>query len=125
MYKTVPPHIDAAIAAHEAWKARLLDAIQAGVSEWNPRTVKADNQCDFGKWLYGCPPAVRSSPHYGIVKKIHAQFHMEAGRVLEIALAGNKDYAIADMAGQYTQISSSLVDELLKWKEAVQGGELP
>jgi hypothetical protein len=116
-------HINLAIAAHEAWKTRLLSAIQTGSSEWTPRTIKTDNQCDFGKWLYGCPLEERSSPHYSIVKKLHAQFHLEAGRILEIALVGHRDNAIADMARRYAQISSSLVAELLKWRAELEGGE--
>lgn len=116
-------HINSAMAAHRAWKTKLRSAIQTGSSEWTPRTVKTDNQCDFGKWLYGCPPEERTSPHYSIVKKLHAQFHLEAGRILEIALIGHSDNAIADMAGRYARISSSLVAELLKWKAELEGEE--
>ena len=116
-------HINSAMAAHRAWKTKLLSAIQTGSSEWTPRTVKTDNQCDFGKWLYGCRPEERTSPHYSIVKKLHAQFHLEAGRILEIALIGHSDNAIADMAGRYARISSSLVAELLKWKAELEGEE--
>jgi methyl-accepting chemotaxis protein len=112
--------INTAIASHELWKTRLLNAIETGSSEWVPRTVKADNQCDFGKWLYTCPADEEPLPHYNVIKQLHAQFHMEAGRILEIALLGNKDNAIAELEGKYTQLSSSLIAELLKWKASLE-----
>jgi len=108
--------IDAAIALHESWKARLLNAIETGSSEWAPRTVKADDQCDFGKWLYGCSPDAKALPRYNIIKQLHAQFHVEAGRILEIALLGHKDNAVVELAGQYAKLSSSLIAELVGWK---------
>lgn len=117
-------HIDAAIAAHELWKRRLLTAIETGDSEWTPRTVKLDNLCVFGQWLYSCPPEEKASPHYSIVKQIHAQFHTEAGKILEIALRGNKDNAITEMGGQYAEISSSLLAEMLKWKAECEENEV-
>jgi hypothetical protein len=111
-------HIEAAIASHELWKTRLLSAIETGSSEWVPRTVKADNQCDFGRWLYACSSEEKASPHYDVIKHRHAQFHIEAGRVLEIALRGFRSNAVAEMAEgeRYADISASLIDELLNWK---------
>ena len=117
--------IDTAIALHELWKTQLLNAIETGSSEWVPRTVKADNQCDFGKWLYSCSPDEKALPHYNIIKQLHAQFHIEAGRILEIALLGNKDNAVAELEGQYAKISSSLIGALLKWKAGLEKDYLP
>jgi hypothetical protein len=117
-------HIDAAIAAHEVCKRELLAAIETGDSESTPHAVKADNLCTFGQWLYNCPPEEKASPHHSIVKQIHAQFHMEAGRILEIALRGNKDNALAEMEGRYAEISSSLVAEMLKWKAECEEPEV-
>ncbi len=45
--------IQKAIAAHTAWKARLRTAISTGTFEVEHSAVRADNRCDFGKWLYG------------------------------------------------------------------------
>jgi len=111
-------HIEAAIASHELWKTWLLGAIETGDSEWVPRTVKADNQCDFGRWLYACSSEEKASPRYDVIKHRHAQFHIEAGRVLDIALRGNRSNAVAEMAerGRYAEISASLISELLNWK---------
>ena len=43
--------IDAAIIAHDQWKARLLAAVEAGSSEFQPDQVRADERCAFGQWL--------------------------------------------------------------------------
>ena len=42
-----------AIHAHTQWFVRLRLAIDKASSEFNPEAVKADNNCAFGKWLYG------------------------------------------------------------------------
>lgn len=44
--------IDAAVAAHDQWKARSLAAIEAGSSEFTPEQVAVDDRCAFGKWFY-------------------------------------------------------------------------
>jgi Chemoreceptor zinc-binding domain len=110
--------IDAAIAAHELWKTRLLGVIETGSSEWVPRTVKADNQCEFGRWLYAFSPEEKAIPHYNVVKHLHAQFHIEAGRILDIALRGDQGNAVAELAegSSYAGISTALINELLNWK---------
>lgn len=82
--------IKAGIAAHGMWKQRLSDAIINGKSDWKPATVKLDNQCEFGKWLLSCSPQEKSSPYFAKIKDLHAQFHEEAGKVLDLALRGKK-----------------------------------
>jgi hypothetical protein len=49
---------------------------------------------------------------------------VEAGRILEIALRGNKDNAIAEMEGKYAGTASSLLAETLKWKEKCEEPEV-
>jgi hypothetical protein len=110
--------IDAALASHELCKAWLSSVIETGRSECGPQTVKADNQCDLGRWLYACLPQEKATQHYEVIKHLHAQFHMEVGRILDIALRGDRDNAIAQTAEgeRYAEISASLVNELLNWK---------
>jgi methyl-accepting chemotaxis protein len=110
--------IDAILASHELQKGWLSSVIESGTSEWGPQTVKADNQCDFGRWLLACSPQEKANPHYDVVRHLHAQFHIEAGRILDIALRGDRDNAFAEMAKgrRYAEISASLIDELMKWK---------
>lgn len=109
--------ITAGIAAHGQWKARLRDAIATGKSEFNPLTVKGDNNCAFGKWLYGLGPEGKSSPYYAMVKEKHAKFHQTTGEVLALALAGKKDEAtkLTAIGSEYAKLSAELVGLLQKW----------
>ncbi len=110
--------ISKGIGAHGKWKQRILSAIQTGQSEWTPETVRQDNQCDFGKWLYACSSQDKSSPHYDKVKELHAHFHTVAGGVLEMALTGDKAKAesAVTMNSEYRSVSGNLTSEMMAWK---------
>ncbi|MDT8384115.1 MAG: CZB domain-containing protein [Gammaproteobacteria bacterium] len=109
--------ISKGIGAHGMWKQRLVSAISSGQSEWTPDTVCQDNQCEFGKWLYACSAQEKSSPHFGEVKNLHAQFHKEAAGVLTMALANKKDEATKAIAvgSKYHVISTNLTKEMMAW----------
>jgi len=115
--------LNSGISAHGQWKQRLAQAIKTGESDFTPVTVKQDNQCEFGKWLYDCSPDEQASPHYATIKKMHAEFHTCAGAILEKALAGNVADAEAEigMGSQYRTISAGLTTEMMKWKDEVEG----
>ena len=113
--------VRAALRAHGAWKARLLKAIGSGTSEFKVDTVRLDNQCDFGKWLYG--DGKRSLPataDYDRLRSLHAEFHTAAARVLELAIAGRAKDASAAMAhtAQFSTVSSQLTTMLTKLQAA-------
>ena len=65
---------DKAIAAHAGWKARLRTTVSSGKSDVPASTVKADNQCDFGKWLNGAELSAteKQNDTYREVKQLHA-----------------------------------------------------
>ena len=65
--------IEKAIAAHGAWKERLEGAIETGKIDIPVETIKVDNQCEFGKWLYGEGAAVAAdhADRYAKVKELH------------------------------------------------------
>ena len=113
--------ITAAVTAHAAWKVRLSQAIAAGSSDFAVATVRQDNQCPFGKWLYGeVDPTSRSSPHYETVRKLHASFHVGAAGVLALALAGKRAEAEAAMApgSEFARASTQLTLALTAWQRA-------
>jgi hypothetical protein len=72
--------LDKAIAAHGLWKARLKSAIDTRKLETDVETIRSENQCSFGKWLFGptLTSADRSSLHYVTIKALHAEFHKTA-----------------------------------------------
>ncbi len=116
--------LDNAIGAHGKWKARLRAAIDTGKIDASVETIQQDNQCVFGKWLYGptLTPVDKASDHYKIVKDLHARFHKTAARVVTLALSGKKDEAGAMMVvgGEYAVISGKLTQSMMDWKKDLQ-----
>lgn len=113
--------IDAGLTAHDLWKKRLHDAIEHGTSEFTAEAVRTDNACEFGTWLYSLPQAERESEPCKNILALHARFHRTAAEILELALRGNREEALAKVAygGVYSFISGKLVLELNKWKETL------
>lgn len=113
--------ISTAISAHGAWKRRLADAIANGRSEFTAATVRADNQCEFGCWLYGLPAGEQRKPECIRVREFHAKFHHEAANTLALALAGKKAEAERSMVlgGPFAVASSALTMAMMDWRQKV------
>ncbi len=113
--------IDNAISAHTNWFIRLRVAINEGTSQFSPENVRPDNNCDFGKWLYGdFPPQVKGTPLYSEIKTLHAEFHKEAAHILELALKGKKNEALAlvENSSKIRKCSTELIGKLTKLKSS-------
>lgn len=112
--------ITKAIGAHGVWKMRLRTAIESGKADANAADVAKDNVCPFGQWLYGpsLSPAVRASLDYATVRRLHADFHKCASKVIECVVVGDKAQADTLMAGEYNKISGDLTSAMMKWKSA-------
>jgi hypothetical protein len=110
--------INAAIVAHDEWKARLLAAIQAGSSDLEPDQIRADHLCAFGKWLYSVGPDLKASLHYERVCDLHARFHNAAADVLALAIDGKGPQALTSLefGSEYVNASVLLVDEMEFWR---------
>lgn len=115
--------INKAIAAHGAWKQRLLDAIETGQSDKTPDQAVNDHGCDFGQWLFGTEidPSIKSSAEYPGVVDLHRQFHAEASRILGLALSGKKEEAKQSimLGSEYSKLSSALVQKLIAWEKTI------
>lgn len=113
--------IKTGLGAHGAWKLKLRTAISTGRSEHTPHTVSCDDKCEFGKWLYGPTIGVeiRRALPYQVVRRLHAEFHTCAGRVLTLAVANRKPDAMALLEGEYTERSDKLVRALTKWRNEI------
>jgi hypothetical protein len=114
--------IQAAIAAHTAWKTRLRVAIGTGKFDVSASTVAQDNQCQFGKWLYGpeLSGGERQTEHYLTVKQLHAQFHQLAAMVVRLATSGQEAAATQaiDVDSDYGKVSVDLMQALTRWRNA-------
>lgn len=108
-----------AIGAHGKWKKKLKSAVDTGEIDIQIPTIKADNQCSFGKWLHG-PTITKkqmSSDHYQRVRELHAIFHEKASKVAELAVSGNKAGALRmlEVNGEFSVASAALTTSMLAW----------
>ena len=107
--------IDAAIEAHAQWAVSLRMAIVQGGSEFTPEAVRSDKNCEFGKWFYGDFPAqFKKLPIYQEIKELHANFHKEAAKVLELALQKKREEALnlMDIHSEFKRLSIALMIKL-------------
>lgn len=116
---SIPEEIQNAIGAHGLWKHRLRSAVDTGRSEFSASTVCLDNQCPFGKWLYSVGSDIRATSRWKCVKTAHADFHREAAKVLELALAGRTDEARTGLGftSPFAAASAKLTQEMMAWKK--------
>ena len=114
--------VSAAINAHALWKAHLGTAITLGSAPFRVEDVGRDDRCKFGQWLHGLR-SEKNAPQFEVVRALHARFHEEAARVLELALSGKAEEARARVApeGEYATTSAQLVEALLAWSEEFNG----
>lgn len=111
--------IDKALLAHGEWKKRLALVIEKGDRALSPEVLAKDDQCEFGKWLYlEIAPEVRAQSIYEKARKLHADFHVEAGRVLILALSGRRLEAMEaiETTSDFTRLSGALAFTLSQWR---------
>ena len=113
--------IDKAIGAHGMWKTRLKMAIDTGAVDTPVETIRLDNQCALGKWLYGTTLNTqdKTTENYKSVQSLHADFHKSAARVAELALSGKKTDAekMMSLNGEFSVVSGKLIGALMEWKK--------
>lgn len=116
--------LDKAIAAHASWKARLRSAAGNGKFDGLTTVVNSDDHCELGKWLYSPDLSLgdKQTEHYRAVQRLHAKFHLEAAKVVALALSGQKDAAAEaiEPGGQYAKVSAALTDAMLKWRDSLR-----
>lgn len=124
--ETMLSQIDNAIGAHGMWKMKLRASIRSGKCEVSPVVAASDCNCAFGKWLNSnaIDAATKAGVPYGVIKRVHADFHRAAGAVLRGVEAGHIAMAEAEMAGDFNAQSEKLVRALMKWKGEVKQREL-
>jgi len=118
MQKQMVEAINNAIGAHGAWKMRLRTAITSGRGDIPSNTACKDDQCAFGKWLHGntIPQPIKAGIPYGVIKRLHADFHQSAGSVLAYVERNDSAGAQNIMDGDFAARSEKLVRAMAKWK---------
>jgi hypothetical protein len=84
----------AALEVHQAWDAKLLDAIKTGMSAVSVEQAERDDVCAFGEWLHRAEHFHAEEPERSQeIHDLHEAFHRLASGVLASALAGRADEA--------------------------------
>jgi hypothetical protein len=112
-----------ALVAHGAWKVRLQLAIESGAADVTPDTVRLDNRCEFGRWLYGdVDSQTRATPNWARIRDLHAAFHIAAADVLKLAVSGRKADALNAMSleGDFRHASNQLTIAISQWSNSTE-----
>jgi hypothetical protein len=112
------------IRAHVMWKQRLT-ALLAGESTetLDPETIRLDNRCALGQWIYGEGAAMAHLPRYEEVRELHAQFHRNAADVVQLFSAGQIDEAQALLGGAYSKLSEKLKHRIIGLSQQVKSAD--
>jgi hypothetical protein len=109
------------IGAHVMWKQRLTSFLAGESTEdLDPETIRLDDRCALGKWLYGEGSAVSELPRYEEVRGLHAQFHQYAADVVNLHLAGNSAEAEKLLQGDYSRLSEKLKHRVIGLSQQVK-----
>lgn len=97
----------AAVSAHQKWKARLQACIDGTSDEkLDPEVIGRDDQCVLGKWIYGQGTATFGQEQvFTDLTSAHAEFHKTAGMVLRAVYDGRKEEAAEMLGSRFSQAS--------------------
>jgi hypothetical protein len=107
-----------AVGYHGYWKLRLRDSIETGTGGFFVDQIINDNQCDFGKWLHSLSADEKNSSHWSNIQKLHAKFHIEAARLLELAAQGKQKEAenAISKGSSFAVLSCEITMAMVEWK---------
>ena len=106
--------LQAARDAHNAWGARLREAIDSGSSAMSVEQAGGDENCAFGKWLYAPGEFRTTQPErWQQIHDLHEQFHRNAAEVLKLAITGQQTQAAARIKEpDFVNVQRQLIDAL-------------
>lgn len=88
-----------ALDAHTAWTRRLEGKISGeNTEQLNVATVASDCECNLGKWIHGtAKQQFGGSADYDELRRVHADFHLKAGEILNNVIHGDKAKALGNL----------------------------
>ncbi|MDH4283970.1 MAG: CZB domain-containing protein [Gallionellaceae bacterium] len=111
---------DDAIAFHIKWKVRLSRFIEGtSMEQIESTTIRKDNLCDLGKWIYGEGAKYKAFPAYQDLVKKHADFHLHAGEVVKLVESNDRAGAKRAISGSFTAASKETVKAIMDLRQAV------
>ena len=114
--------VDAAINAHERWKARLMDYLEGRLPVGlDPDVIRRDDYSALGRWLHGVGADVLGPhPAYPLLMAQHRYFHEQAAEMVQWAQQGEWDHVVAILNGRYRFASNQIVLLLKSIRQGVR-----
>ena len=114
--------VDAAINAHERWKARLMDYLEGRLPVGlDPDVIRRDDYSTLGRWLHGVGADVLGHhPAYPLLITRHRYFHEQAAEMVQWAQQGEWDHVVAILNGRYRFASNQIVLLLKSIRQGVK-----
>ena len=114
--------VDAAINAHERWKARLMDYLEGRLPVGlDPDVIRRDDYSALGRWLPGVGADVLGHhPAYPLLMARHRYFHEQAAEMVQWAQQGEWDHVVAILNGRYRFASNQIVLLLKSIRQGVK-----
>ena len=114
--------VDAAINAHERWKARLMDYLEGRLPVGlDPDVIRRDDYSALGRWLHGVGADVLGPhPAYPFLMARHRYFHEQAAEMVQWAQQGEWDHVVAILNGRYRFASNQIVLLLKSIRQGVK-----
>ena len=114
--------VDAAINAHERWKARLMDYLEGRLPVGlDPDVIRRDDYSALGRWLHGVGADVLGHhPAYPLLMVRHRYFHEQAAEMVQWAQQGEWDHVVAILNGRYRFASNQIVLLLKSIRQGVK-----
>ena len=114
--------VDAAINAHERWKARLMDYLEGRLPVGlDPDVIRRDDYSALGRWLHGVGTDVLGHhPAYPLLIARHRYFHEQAAELVQWAQQGEWDHVVAILNGRYRFASNQIVLLLKSIRQGVK-----
>lgn len=114
--------VDAAINAHERWKARLMDYLEGRLRVGlDPDVIRRDDYSALGRWLHGVgADLLGPHPAYPLLMARHRYFHEQAAEMVQWAQQGEWDHVVAILNGRYRFASNQIVLLLKSIRQGVR-----
>ena len=114
--------VDAAINAHERWKARLMDYLEGRLPVGlDPDVIRRDDYSALGRWLHGVGADVLGHhPAYPLLIARHRYFHEQAAEMVQWAQQWEWDHVVAILNGRYRFASNQIVLLLKSIRQGVK-----
>jgi methyl-accepting chemotaxis protein len=113
---------DDAIQAHTNWKLRLFSYARGQVAERiDVPTLRKDNVCALGRWLYGEGPKHAADPKFKQLQEVHSAFHQSAASLGAMVDRGDSSAAAAQLSSpgsEFNRLSIRVVGLLMNLRDS-------